>query len=251
MSLKITASGLDSAQLQLAIVCMPAKKRQRLMWRVANEVRKRARANAKKQQSPDGTPWQARKGKKRGKKMLRQLPQALVISSNPNGARVYFQRAHRGKSKYHTGVIAGTHEAGKNLTISAARHKAGLMRHQARKGLKADSPATPGQAKYIVRLRGMRLLSKAEQAQKKRHKPGTWVRITKQWALDNLTFAQAGVIISALQGEDTQPKKASWQVKLPERSFLGTTAQEQQQIFEQAMQGINYGWQVKKQDMKG
>ncbi|MGL5846232.1 MAG: phage virion morphogenesis protein, partial [Aeromonas veronii] len=59
------------SQDQLNLLALPAKKRKRLVWRAAAELKKLAARHVRQQQDPNGKPWAPRKRGKR--KMLRGL----------------------------------------------------------------------------------------------------------------------------------------------------------------------------------
>lgn len=240
MTLKIVATNLDETQLQLALVAMPEKKRERFLWRMANEVKKLAQANAKKQKNIDGTPWPERKAKrKKGgqrSKMFRFLPANMAVSSTPQFGTVSFKRSTSGKSRYHSGTIASQHATGARITRSSAQHAKAMQAYEARKGLDKGN-ATRSQAKFLVKL-----------GCKRKGPKDKYVKATPGWIVENMKFLQAGLVIAKLQGKE---KKTTWDIQLPERNFLGVSSKEETKIFQRVMQGINYGWQVKKQDMRG
>ncbi len=68
------------------------------------------------------------------------------------------------------------------------------------------------------------------------------------WITGNLNAAQAGLLIKKLKDE---PVKESWEIALPARPFLGANAKQREQAFARALQSIDYGWDVNKQDLKG
>lgn len=240
MSLKIVAKNVDETQLQLALVAMPQKKRERFLWRMASSVKKQAQANAKNQRNIDSTPFAERKTKrKKGgnrNKMFRYLPANLVVKSTSSHGTVSFKKQLRGKSRFHSGTIASQHATGARIRRDAAKHAQAMQAYEARKGLDKGN-ATRNQARFLVSL-----------GCKRRGKKGKYIKATARWIVENMSFLQAGLIIASLQGKQ---KQTAWDIKLPERNFLGVSSKEEQKIFQRVMQGINYGWQVKKQDMRG
>lgn len=240
MTLKIVASNLDETQLQLALVAMPQKKRERFLWRMASEIKKRAQANAKSQKNIDGTPWEERKSKrKKGgqrNKMFRFLPANMSVRSTPQFGTVSFKRTTSGKSKFHSGTIASQHATGARIRRNSAQHAQAMQAYEARKGLDKGN-ATRNQAKFLVKL-----------GCERKGLEGKYIKATPRWIVENMSFLQAGLVIAKLQGKE---KQATWDIKLPERNFLGVSSNEETKIFQRVMQGINYGWQVKKQDMRG
>ena len=67
------------------------------------------------------------------------------------------------------------------------------------------------------------------------------------WITSNLNYAQAGLLIKKLKDE---PVKESWEIELPARPFLGANAKQREQAFARALQSVDYGWDVNKQDLK-
>lgn len=240
MSLIITPQGLNDAQMELALLALPAKKRQRALWRIADGIRQNSKRNDKAQQDPEGKPWTPRKHqRKRGNKtkMFRYLPNGMKVKDTPEYAEVYFARATKGNSNFSAGVIANMHQTGTSVHINGSNFKRKMREYEQRKGLD-KSAATVKQARFLVKL-GM-----------KRRNKKRWVRATSSWIQQNISYQQAGLLISKLQN-DTAAGKSSWDVKLPKRGLLGISQQEGRKIFRRVMQGINYGWNVKKQDMRG
>lgn len=240
MTLKIVANNIEQTQLQLALIAMPAKKRERFLWRVADLVKKRSQSNAKGQKSLDGTAWTVRKNKrKKGPKkdkMFRFLPKYLAVKSTPSFGTVAFKRQVKGKGKYHSGTIANQHATGARIHKDSAKHAQSMQAYEARKGLD-NGNATRNQAKFLVKL-----------GCKRKGEKGRYIRASAKWIVEKMSFLQAGLVIASLQGKK---KHDSWDIKLPERNFLGVNRSEEAKVFQRVMQGINYGWKVKKQDIRG
>lgn len=240
MSLSIVAKNIELTQLQLALIAMPAKKRQRILWRMADLIKKRSQSNAKGQKNLDGTPWAERKRERKSgaqkDKMFRYLPNSLTASSTPQFGTVSFKKKTKGKAKFHAGTIANQHAKGARIHKESAKHAQAMQAYEARKGLDKGN-ATRGQARFLVKL-----------GCKRRGQKGKYIRATVKWIVENMSFLQAGLVISSLQGKE---KHDAWDIKLPERNLLGINRSEEMKVFKRVMQGMNYGWQVKKQDMRG
>ena len=104
---------------QLNLLAMPPKKRKRLVWRAANEMKKLAVRNVRQQQDPNGNAWAPRKRGKR--KMLRGLPKLLVIHEpRQDVAELGFRK---GTMSVHAGVIANTHQKGHTYKVTAASRR--------------------------------------------------------------------------------------------------------------------------------
>lgn len=243
MKLQIKApksASLEQTKLELALLALPSKKRARALWRMADLVKKYSQRNAKRQQSPDGRPWAARKkGRKRGNKdkMMRFIPKALAVKSTEDEGTVYFKKPTKGNKRYHSGTVANMHEKGYRIHREAKKHAKAMKAYEQRKNLDAGK-ATRAQAKFLVKL-GCKRRGK---------KKGHYIKASAKWIVENMSFLQAGIVIAKLQSKE---HKNAWDIALPKRKFLGVTMAEQSKIFKRVMQGINFGWNVKKQDMKG
>ena len=212
---------------QLNLLALPPKKRQRLVWRAANEMKKLAARNVRQQQDPNGNAWAPRKRGKR--KMLRGLPKLLVIHEpSQDVAELGFKK---GSMNVHAGVVANTHQKGHTYKVTAASR-----RRIASDGGK-NKPASKAQARKLRELGFKR--------QGKRKK--SYRSASLGWITGNLNYAQAGLLIKKLKDE---PVKESWEIELPARPFLGANAKQREQAFARALQSINYGWDVNKQEMK-
>ncbi|WP_429065547.1 phage virion morphogenesis protein [Aeromonas veronii] len=212
---------------QLNLLDLPPKKRQRLVWRAANEMKKLAARNVRQQQDPNGNAWAPRKRGKR--KMLRGLPKLLVIHEpSQDVAELGFKK---GAMNVHAGVVANTHQKGHTYKVTAASR-----RRIASDGGK-DKQASKAQARKLREL-GFKRPGKRKKSYRS---------ASLGWITGNLNYAQAGLLIKKLKNE---PVKESWEIHLPARPFLGANQQQREQAFARALQSINYGWDVNKQEMK-
>ncbi|MGL6559517.1 phage virion morphogenesis protein [Aeromonas dhakensis] len=216
------------SQDQLNLLALPAKQRKRLVWRAANEMKKLAARNVRQQQDPNGQPWAPRK---RGKhKMLRGLPKLLQIREpRQDVAELGFTK---GTMSAHAGIIANTHQKGHTYKMTAASRR-------------RIAPSEGGKQKQAskAQARKLRELGFKRPGQRKR----SYRSASLGWITSNLNYAQAGLLIKKLKDE---PVKESWEIALPARPFLGANAKQREQAFARALQSINYGWDVNKQDLK-
>lgn len=213
---------------QLRLLAMPAKKRERLVWRAANELKKVASRNISQQQDWSGQPWTPRKRGKR--KMLQGLKKLIVIQqTGSNAADITFKKGAYG---LHGAVVANTHQQGHTFNITAAsRAKVKPA------GAGKEQPASRAQARKLRRL-GFKRPGKRK---------GQYRAASLGWINEHLNYAQAGLLIKKLRDE---PAKQRWEIHLPARPFLGANARQREQAFERALQSIDYGWDVKKQAMR-
>ncbi|BCS49601.1 hypothetical protein JUNP479_2319 [Aeromonas jandaei] len=213
---------------QLNLLALPPKKRQRLVWRAANEMKKLAARNVRQQQDPNGNAWAPRKRGKR--KMLRGLTKLLVIHEpSQDVAELGFKK---GSMNVHAGVVANTHQKGHTYKVTAASRR----RIAASDGGK-NKQASKAQARKLREL-GFKRPGKRKKSYRS---------ASLGWITGNLNYAQAGLLIKKLKDE---PVKESWEIELPARPFLGANAKQREQAFARALQSINYGWDVNKQEMK-
>ncbi|MFM5865706.1 phage virion morphogenesis protein [Aeromonas caviae] len=214
---------------QLNLLALPPKQRKRLVWRAAKELKKLAARHVRQQQDPNGNPWAPRKRGKR--KMLRGLPKLLVIHEpRQDVAEVGFKK---GTMSAHAGVIANTHQKGHTYKVTAASRR-------------RIAPSEGGKQKQATKAqaRKLRELGFKRPGQRKR----SYRSASLGWITGHLNYAQAGLLIKKLKDE---PVAESWEIHLPARPFLGANARQRQQAFARALQSIDYGWDVNKQDMKG
>lgn len=214
---------------QLKWLALPPKKRQRLIWRAANEIKKISARNITRQQTPDGKSWAPRKQGKR--KMLLGLRQKIVITerASQGTAELRFRGGNYGA---HPGIIASTHQRGHTYQVNAMQQAKKLASPE-----QGDDRATRAQAKRLRAL-GFKRPGKRK---------GHYRSASLGWITEHLGKAQAGVIIRKLKNK---PVKTSWEITLPARAFLGATKAQREQAFARALQGIDYGWDVNKQEMR-
>lgn len=226
----LNQSQLKQMRAALAAADLPAKKRQRLLWRIAKlGIIVAAKRNQRNQTAPDGTPWTPRK---RGKgKMLKGLPKLLAVRDMPEiqGVRIYLKGGNyrNGTKPIAAGLVGAVQQGGAsiNMTSSGAPRKA-----------QANRPALPHQAKKLRALG-----YKMRQGNK-------WVKPSSKKIIATLSMAQAGLLIKKLRGT---PAKRTWTIDLPARVFLGVSNEEFNKILARQMQAIGFGWDVNAQDIRG
>lgn len=219
-----------SAQEQLQLIQMPDAKRKRLLWRLGQRgIIPKAKSNVRNQQTPDGKPWQKRARGKR--KMLTSLPKMLTADdATSERVVVRFKYGALAKSGLSLGALGKIQQDGTQITQTAA---------QARKWSKGsnDRPCTLQQARRLKKL-----------GYKRQNGKGGYAKANMAWMREHLSWRQAGLVIRKL--EASTPKK-SWRITIPGREFLGATSQQLKEMMAKQMQAINYGWDVKAQDIKG
>lgn len=214
---------------QLNLLALPPKQRKRLVWRAANEMKKLAARNVRQQQDHNGNAWAPRKRGKR--KMLRGLPKLMVIHDpSQDVAELGFKK---GAMNVHAGVVANTHQKGHTYKMTAASRR-------------RIAPSDGGKQKQASKAQARKLRELGFKRPGKRKQ--SYRSASLGWITGNLNYAQAGLLIKKLKDE---PAAESWEIQLPARQFLGANAKQRQQAFARALQSIDYGWDVNKQDMKG
>lgn len=226
---------LDNRQLSqlrsaLAAADLPAKRRQRLLWRIAKlGIVVAAKRHQREQTAPDGTPWAPRK---RGKgKMLKGLPKLLAVREMPEiqGIRIYLKGGNyrNGTKPIAAGLVGAVQQEGASITMKAS---------QAPRKPQDNQPALPRQAKRLRAL-GYKM------RQGKR-----WVKPSSKKIRETLSRAQAGLVIRKLRAA---PPKRVWTIDLPGRAFLGVSNDEFNKILARQLQAIGFGWDVSAQDIRG
>lgn len=221
----------------LKLMTMPKKKRSRLLWRVANEVKKVSKSNITKQQAPNGKKWARRKKGK--KKMLLGLRSQIVVSSksNENRAIVDLKRGNADSYGAHSGVVAKVHNDGHSRTVNK---KSRSHIKSKRKGCSRAEAKALKALGYEVYAR--RINANAPKGKKKVP--------TVKWMVDNFHEQEVKGAFKALRDAGKMDSKENWTVKTPSRRFLGASDERTRKAWERAFQGINYGWKVKAQQIK-
>ncbi|HEI6963541.1 TPA: phage virion morphogenesis protein [Yersinia enterocolitica] len=228
---ELSKKQLTELQQALKRLDLPPPKRQRLLWRLAKYgVIVAAKRNVRHQQSPDGTPWQGRQTNQRGK-MLRNMPKLLHIREMPeiSAVRLYLQGGgyRNGEKPVPAGVVGYGQQNGMHVTIN---------RSAVAKSVPPERPATVKQAKKLRAL-GYRV-----------KKGKRWRKPPYKEIVENMRFAQAGLLIKKLSGKAA---KTAWTVDVPAREFLGMSDDDFNKALARQLQAIGFGWDVKAQDMKG
>ncbi|ECI4647297.1 hypothetical protein DQY68_24230 [Salmonella enterica subsp. salamae] len=215
----------------------PAK-RKRLLWRIAkNGVIGATKANARKQHTPDDKAWPERAKGHGHKKMIRKLPGMLGVRQvDGDTVKVVFNGGERTKAA----VVAWAQQHGATIRMSRSRLK--------RNGGKQRShAATRYQAKKLVSL-GFKAPVMVQKGRKGKYTHERQYRaVSQKWICEHLNMAQAGLIIRKLEGK---APVNSWTIRLPPRPFLGITDDQLAASIAREMRGIQYGSDIKKQDIK-
>jgi hypothetical protein len=219
-----------SAQEKLQMLEMPDAKRKRLLWRLGKRgIIQQAKRNVRAQQAPDGKAWPARAHGKR--KMLSRMPQLLTPNdATPERVVVRFKYGALARSGLPMGVLGKIQQDGTTINQSAEQAKSWSKS-------KTAKPCSMQQARKLRKL-----------GYKRPNGKGGYTRANLSWMREHLSWRQAGLIIRKLDGSTA---KKNWRINVPGREFLGATPQQLREMLAREMQAINYGWDVKAQDIKG
>ncbi|EGF0850600.1 hypothetical protein LDR16_001127 [Salmonella enterica] len=232
---------LNKAQLKqlrsmLANGDLPPAKQQRLLQRVAKRgVIPAAKRHTREQKNVDGSSFAKRRYGDRA--LLKGMPKFLKVHDMPSvsSVRVYLAgrdyRQPYGQKAISVGAVGYIQSHGVTFTVNASQLKTDAMQ-------KANKePCTRRQAIKLRKL-GYTVRGKKEGTRRKPSTAEIQVLLQK---------GQAGVIIRSMEG---RPSKNNWTITIPPRQFLGVSNEEFAQILARQLQGINFGWQTKPQDIK-
>lgn len=195
--LKIELTGYLNSQQAIDALMLSPVKRKRILGQVSRKVRVNARKRLRSQTGLDGHAWATRK--KKGPRMMRNMSNRL---------ETYYD-ADQGIVTLSNPVIAMTayaHQEGVDEWMSARvmQKKYGTPDY--------NKPCTKKQAKALRDL-GFRQRRKGQKPKK----------LSLSEIQATMTAGQAGLIIRLMR---KSPRKTSWIIPLPARSFLGATEQE-------------------------
>jgi phage virion morphogenesis protein len=169
--------------------------RKRLMGSLAKTVVTNSKRRVSAQTDLDSSPWAPRKDRSNRRKMLRKIGRLItVIRATENDALIGFDSAR-------TARIAAAHQYGDSATVKADE----LNRRPGQQP--GSTPATRQQAKALL-----------EAGFKYRRRPGGYKTPSLKWITQNMSMAQASLVLRELRGARQQ-----WTVTLPARSFLGVS----------------------------
>lgn len=202
--LRLQIDGIRHAGRTLDVMRLPPQKRRTLLRTLGRAVRRDSKNRVQTQRTLSGAPMQARSPKSKGKGlMLKGLGRRmLVITDSADQVRVGW----RG------GKVAFKHQFGVNEHFTADK----LRQRSGEHNQSGDDPATRRQARRLLSL-GYKI---------RRGRRG-WKRPTIAWIQANMTIDHAGKIIRILSNAEPT---SEWDVKLPDRPFLGVTPTENAEL---------------------
>lgn len=220
----LNVEGMLGLQTQLALLQLPPKLRRRLLTRVSKRIRTMSARRVRAQKKLDGSAYPPRKASGRGRrKMLSGLIKSKyldVVQATPDQAKLGWKNGLMG-------FIAAEHQYGRARRFTAA---------QARKQnpINYDDDSTEQQARRLRRLGFKVRMPREGNAQGKRRP--RWQRPSIAWIREHIRYGQAGLLIRELAGEQAGPQ--SWEIKMPQRDFLGADQRDIAQLINLVLQQI-------------
>lgn len=213
--------GMLGVQAQLTLMQLPPKLRRRLLTRVSKRVRTMSARRVRAQQTLAGAPFEPRRTpSKRRRRML----SGLIKNKYLDVVKATEDEARLGWKNGLMGFIAAEHQHGR-----ARRYTAAMARKA--NPINYDADCTEEQAKRLRRL-GF----KVRQPRQNKRGRSRWVRPSVAWIQANVKYGQAGLLIRELKGEQAGP--SSWQIKMPQRDFLGADQNDIAQLIQLVLQQI-------------
>ncbi|WP_019530641.1 phage virion morphogenesis protein [Dasania marina] len=203
--MSITLTGTKQLTRQIRALRTTPSERKKANRQMAKKGAAYSKKRIRSQRDLSGSPWASRKAKSR-RKMLRGLSRTMVAFGDEKKGTIGYKNAL-------TGQIARAHQEGINETLTAekAQRINGTPNY--------DGPATTKQAKAL-RAEGYKIRRTGSKGYKK---------ATIKWIKQNIKLGQAGLILRIMRDEKS---KSSWAIPLPERSFLGVTPSEREQMMD-------------------
>jgi phage virion morphogenesis protein len=193
----------ESASRQLKALLLDPQKRRRIMRGAGRKVRRDSKKRISTQKDLSGRAW---KGRSNGKsaRMMRKLGKQMVVKTTENNGQITFK--------------------GFAAQIARAQQDGVTQKVTAKKAAKpfSDSDTAPA-SKRIARL------LRNEGYKVRRNKGKGWKKPSISWITSNLSRKEAMAMLHTLRGE-RKGEKQSWNVELPERSFLGQNESEYKQL---------------------
>jgi hypothetical protein len=203
--------GNDRLLRQVALLSLSSKRKKKLHQKLGREVVKQSRARIRQQKTVDGNSFAKRKSGKK-KKLLTRIMRNVKVYAGSKSAKVTW-------ADNKTGKIASAHQRGHTETNTAAK----VASQRGRPDYNAQ--ATKDQAKALIRAGYKRPTGKYKSGNKRSQIKSS--RVSQKWITENMTLGQAGLVLRMLSGKSS---KSSWQVKTPERPFLGANKSDVKQM---------------------
>lgn len=197
------------------------EKRQKLLYRIMkNGVIAATNRSIKQQKTPSGTNFDKRHSKRRAK-LLGKITKNIGIRSTPFEGRAFFKGQYKstGSKTIPVGVVAKIQQDG--LKITQNKGQFANQTNDTQKGSITDR-----------QVKKLRKLGHTHPKNKKK------VRSSAKWLRENLSEAQAGLVIREMLAEQA---KNSWDIKVPSREFLGISDADFEKSIKRELRNINFG----------
>lgn len=218
---ELNKAQLKQLRAEIDRMNLTPEKRQKLLYRIMkNGVIAATERNIKRQKMPDGTQFDKRHSKRKAK-LLSKITKNIGIKSTSFEGKAFFKGQYKSTSSktIPIGVVAKTQQEG--LKVTQNKGQFANQAHDTQKGSITD--------RQVKRLR------KLGHTHPKNKKA---VRSSTKWLKENLSEAQAGVVIREMLAEQV---KSSWDIKVPRREFLGISETNFEKSIKRELRGIDFG----------
>lgn len=218
---ELNKAQLKQLRAEIERMNLTPEKRQKLLYRIMkNGVIAATNRSIKQQKSPDGKKFDKRQSKRKAK-LLSKITKDIGIKSSAIESTVFFKGQYKSTSNktIPVGVVAKTQQDG--LKVTQNKGQFANQAHDTQKGSITD--------RQVKRLRK---LGHTHQKNKKA------VRSSAKWLKENLSEAQAGLVICEMLAEQV---KSSWDIKVPRREFLGISETDFEKSIKRELRNINFG----------
>lgn len=218
---ELNKSQLKRLRAEIEKMNLTPEKRQKLLYRIMkNGVIVATERNIKRQKTPSGTQFDKRHSKRKAK-LLSKITKNIGIKSSAIESKAFFKGQYKSSSSktIPVGVVAKTQQDG--LKVTQNKEQFANQSHNTQKGSVTD--------RQVKRLRKM---GHTHPKNKKK------VRSSAKWLKENLSEAQAGIVIKQMLAEQA---KSSWVIKVPHREFLGISDTDFEKSIKRELRNINFG----------
>ncbi|OCG19631.1 phage virion morphogenesis protein [Gilliamella sp. WF3-4] len=218
---ELNQAQLRPLQAEIKRMNLTPEKRRRLLYRIMkNGVLAATERNIKRQKTPDGTKYSKRHSKRKAK-MLSKITKNIKIKATDNYAAAFFVGQYKSTAtkSISAGVVAKMQQDGLKVTQNKS-----MFENQ-----------THNKEKGSITARQIRRLRKLGHTHSKNKKI---IRSSVKWLQANLSESQAGVTIRHMM---EMPEKNSWDIKIPDREFLGISDADFNKSLKRELKNINFG----------
>jgi hypothetical protein len=218
---ELNQAQLRHLQAEIKRMNLTPEKRRRLLYRIMkNGVLAATERNIKRQKTPDGTKYNKRHSKRKAK-MLSKITKNIKIKATDNYAAAFFVGQYKSTAtkSISAGVVAKMQQDGLKVTQNKS-----MFENQ-----------THNKEKGSITERQIRRLRKLGHTHSKNKKI---IRSSVKWLQANLSESQAGVTIRHMM---EMPEKNSWDIKIPDREFLGISDADFNKSLKRELKNINFG----------